>query len=177
MKNISNNAIVVGIVGLVLGLVLGLVIGNSGAGVKSPLLNSAKIDKDASITEDTKLKNGLTMISDIPSGTSVESQSAILVNNQLAGDLVTVASVETDTMSWVVVREDSNGILGNILGASRIDSGDSNNIVVPLLRPTVAGQTYKIVLFEDNGDRVFDHKIDLPMTSGGVLITSTFSVQ
>lgn len=176
MKNISNNKIVIGVVGLILGLILGWLIGRD-----MPATESVR-GTDVNVQD---AKEGDTTSTMMPSGEmhdalsssmtmSHESDSAILVNDQGAGSVVTVASVETDTSVWVTVREDNNGVVGNILGATRVDAGDSNNIVINLLRPTVAGKTYRIVLFKDDGDKKFDHKIDAPIVSGGVLVSQSF---
>lgn len=168
MKNTRNNAVVAGVVGLILGLVLGWIVGNFGAGkssVKNQNTGEPPMNASGIKLSDALFANPLA---------SRESQSAILVLDQGMGSVATVASVETDVAAWVVVREDNNGFVGNILGASRIDAGDSNNIVVELLRPTETGKTYHVVLFQDNGDKVFDHKVDLPLTSNGVLISKSF---
>ena len=174
MKNISNNTIVVGIVGVVVGLVLGWLIGHYGAVGKASVASSDPEKNSVSTTMSTESKPTNALSTN--SGVSEESQSAILVRDQGAGSVVTVASVETDASVWVVVREDNNGVLGNILGASRIESGASNNIVVNLLRPTLSGKTYQIVLFKDDGNKLFDYKVDVPLTSNGVLISKPFRV-
>lgn len=166
MKTIGNNLIVTGVVGLVIGLVFGWLIGNGGWGTKT-------VPKDGGATEGTVTRNSFNALL-ANSSPSQESDSAILVVDQGAGSVATVASVETDVSAWVVVREDRNGVVGNILGASRIDSGASNNIVIYLLVPTVAGETYRIVLFKDDGDRKFDYQVDVPLTSNGVLISKPF---
>ncbi len=178
MKNISNNKIVWGVVGLIVGLVIGWFIGSSGPSTSADskeIINDdsqEELELSATVDRNEKISDALFTNSSL----SQESDSAILVNDQGAGSVVTVASVETDASVWVVVREDKDGVVGNILGASRVDSGASNNIVVNLLRPTIAGQTYRIVLFRDNGDSLFDYKVDVPMTSEGVLISRPFTV-
>ncbi|MEK7390681.1 MAG: hypothetical protein AAB635_00915 [Patescibacteria group bacterium] len=167
MKNISNNSIVIGIVGLIVGLVLGWLMGNGGWGTKEVPRDDDGSEKAAGT------ENSLNALL-ANSSPSQESDSAIFVVDQGAGNVATVASVETDVSAWVVVREDKNGVVGNILGASRVDSGASNNIVIYLLVPTTADKTYRVVLFKDDGDRKFDYRIDVPLTSGGVLISKSF---
>lgn len=166
MKTISNNSIVIGIVGLIVGLVFGWLIGNGGWGTKT-------VSKDGGTSEGLVTGNSFNALL-ANSSPSQESDSAILVVDQGAGSVATVASVETDVSAWVVVREDKNGVVGNILGASRIDSGASNNIVIYLLIPTIAGKTYRVVLFKDDGDKKFDYQVDVPLTSNGVLISKSF---
>ena len=176
MKNISSNKIVWGVVGLIVGLVIGWFIGHGSFGVTADSKDVSEENTQEEINsaisaENEKISDALFANSSL----SQESDSAILVNDQRAGSVVTVASVETDASVWVVVREDKDGVVGNILGASRVDSGASNNIVINLLRPTVVGQTYRIVLFKDDGDSKFDYKIDVPMTSDGTLISRPFA--
>ena len=167
MKNISNNSIAIGVAGLVVGLVLGWFIGQAGRGTKE--IPRGEDESEKSAVTDNSLNALLAN-----SSPSQESDSAIFVIDQGAGSVATVASVETDVPVWVVVREDKNGVVGNILGASRIDSGASNNIVIHLLSPTVAGKIYRVVLFKDDGDRKFDYQVDIPLTSDGVLISKSF---
>lgn len=179
MKNITNNAIVIGIIGLIVGLVLGWMIGRGNAsapvamsGDKMESENMMMSDKNGS---DEMVKNTANVLFS-NSMMSEESDSAIMVADQGAGSVATVGSVETDASAWVAVREDMNGMPGNVLGAARVDAGESRNIVIRLLRPTEAGKTYQINLFKDNGDRVFDYKVDALMTSGGELISQSFAV-
>lgn len=176
MKNIGNNKVAIGVIGLILGLVLGWLIGRDAVVVNAPDRNaeetanqetSMMVDVNGSQIQDALFKESMM---------SHESDSAILVNDQGAGSVATVASVETDVPAWVTVREDMNGVVGNILGASRVDAGSSNNIVINLLRPTEAGKTYRVVLFMDDGDRMFDHTKDAPIISDGVLVSQPFSV-
>ncbi len=175
MKNISNNTIWAAVIGLVVGLILGWLIGHNTFSSKNVVNNGDGADnvnsENMMVTEE-KPSNALV----VNSSPSEDSDSAVVVADQGAGAVVSVTSVETDTAVWVVVREDKNGVLGNILGATRIDAGNSNNVIVSLLRPTVAGQTYQVVLFKDDGDKKFDHKIDVPLTSEGTLIAESFTV-
>lgn len=177
MKNISNSTIWAAVIGLVVGLVLGWLIGHN------TFTSTTVVQEDTEATDDlgsfddisdegdrSSSSNALTT----NSSPSAESDSVVMVVDQGAGGVVSVASVETDASVWVVVREDKNGVLGNILGATRIDAGNSNNVVVNLLRPTVAGQVYQVVLFADDGDKKFDHKIDVPLTLDGTLIARSF---
>jgi hypothetical protein len=174
MKNINSNTIWAAVIGLVVGLILGWLIGHNMFGSKVVPVKSEDTTKNSAevmpVEEGKPSTNALV----INSSLSEESNSAVMVKDQVAGASVSVASVETDASTWVVVREDKNGVLGNILGATRIDAGNSAHVVVSLLRSTVVGQTYQVVLFKDDGDKKFDHKIDVPLTSDGVLIAQSF---
>lgn len=176
MKNINSNTIWAAVIGLVVGLILGWLIGHNTFSSNGSKAVSVKGEETTTGFTETmpvaeeRSSNALVVNSSL----SEESNSAVMVKDQAAGASVSVGSVEADASTWVVVREDKNGVLGNILGATRIDAGNSSNVAVSLLRSTVAGQTYQVVLFKDDGDRKFDHKIDVPLTSGGILIAQSF---
>lgn len=106
----------------------------------------------------------------------VPSVAAITVFNQKASGVASVSLVSTDSSSWLAVREDRGGLVGNILGAKRIDIGTTANVEVPLQRSTEAGKIYHVVLFKDDGDRLFDFKVDPPMieAANSVLISKSF---
>jgi hypothetical protein len=104
-------------------------------------------------------------VSPSPAGTaevrpSVSSEGeAVSVSDQAAGASVRVASVTTSRVSWVAVRDDMR-----IYGAAKVtpssSSGAVENIEVPLLRGIEAGNAYKVVVYADDGDGVFDFKKD-----------------
>lgn len=81
------------------------------------------------------------------------------VVDQSAGGVVYISSLTFPKESWIAVREDNNGELGNILGAQRYPAGTQTGVVT-LLRNTNAGQTYYAVIYLDDGDGEFDHKKD-----------------
>lgn len=87
---------------------------------------------------------------------------AIQVANQPAGNSVRVAVVSAKTPVWVAVREEKNGALGNILGAQKVSvAGESKDIIVDLLRPTVASGKYAVVLYVDAGSPAFNYREDM----------------
>jgi hypothetical protein len=172
MQNMNRNTIITGVIALIVGVLIGWFIGQSSGTPKTAMTGEKMVANIDSAMSDDKSKDGAMMEGD--SMKTVDADAAVLVSDQAAGNTVTVASVETSESTWVAIREGVNGGMGNILGASRIDAGASNNIVVDLLRPTMAGNDYYVVLFNDNGDRMFDHKIDMPLSSDGVIITQTF---
>ena len=81
------------------------------------------------------------------------------VVDQSAGGVVYVSSFTFPKESWIAVREDNDGVMGNILGAHRYPIGEHTG-AVELLRNTQAGQTYYVVIYIDDGDKDFDHKKD-----------------
>ncbi len=81
------------------------------------------------------------------------------VVDQSAGGVVYVSSLIFPKESWIAVREDNDGVMGNILGAYRYPIGEHTG-AVELLRDTQPGQTYYVVIYIDDGDKDFDHKKD-----------------
>ena len=99
---------------------------------------------------------------------------AVEVANQPAGMAVSVSSVTLGDTGWVAVR----GSDGRILGAGRFDAGTSKNVVVDLLRGTISGQRYQVLLYVDDGDKQFDfHKDTLVTNSDGSVAGTTFSAE
>ncbi len=95
-----------------------------------------------------------------------------------AGSTVALAKVDMPVESgWIVVHEvNADGSLGNALGASRYSKNEGLiPTTVTLLRGTKAGSTYKVVVYNENGDRTFDRKVDVAVTvDGGGLIEDSF---
>jgi hypothetical protein len=88
------------------------------------------------------------------SSAAVASSGLISVTDQAPGSSATVQAVNVNANVWVAVVEVKGGSLGNVLGA-RFVTAPATDVVVPLLRPTVPGSTYAVVLYRDNGDRSF----------------------
>ena len=105
------------------------------------------------------------------------SSNNITVSDQLTGGMVKIDSVSLTFDGWVVVHEDASGEPGWILGAQRFDSGAYSGGQVELLRNTVAGSKYHVMLHEDDGDKMFNHKLDIPYMNGTTMITATFVAQ
>jgi hypothetical protein len=102
--------------------------------------------------------------------------SRISVENQGAGATTSVSKVVFGAPGWVVVRENNGGEMGNILGALWLPVGNHENAVVELLRGTVSGKSYFVVLYNDNGDKKFNKEVDFPIISDGKTLLGTFSV-
>lgn len=100
------------------------------------------------------------------------SGSAVTVKDQPAGSYVMVASVTLPQMGWVAVRDAE----GRTLGAGRFDAGTYSAVQVPLLRNTVSGERYQVLLYIDDGDKVFDLRKDtLVMNSDGSVAGTNFT--
>jgi hypothetical protein len=98
----------------------------------------------------------------------------VIVTDQMAGDSVMVNEATSDVSTWLAVRENNGELLGRILGARRMDSGEVVGLSIELLRPTTANLMYAIVMYRDDGDGVFDSKLDSLIEENGTLIMSRF---
>jgi len=114
------------------------------------------------------------------SGTSAttntdESNGALVVHSpQVAGQSVSIADVEVQSPTWVVVYEDNNGTPGNALGAQLFFTSGAG--VVTLLRATEVGQSYLVGTSVDNGDHRYSKASDKPTTNAdGSLATVTIT--
>jgi hypothetical protein len=99
---------------------------------------------------------------------------SLTVDDQAAGTTVVLDSVTyPSTDGWVVVRDYENGTAGSILGAARYstDVGLTPDVVT-VLRATEAGNTYQVMFYSENGDRMFDLRDDAPVTGGAVTFTA-----
>ncbi len=104
-------------------------------------------------------------VQETPSAESIPSTSAgslqtILVSAQHAGSEVTVDAVTFTSPSWIAIHEERAGGLGNVLGAAWFPAGTHKNVMVSLLRSTVSGNRYYAALYEDNGNKKYDHRVD-----------------
>ena len=109
-------------------------------------------------------------------GTNIPSMglNAIEVDDQKVGSTVSIKSVKFENPGWVAIHDDVDGKPGNILGAAWFPKGQ-NSGMVELLRNTEQGKTYFAMLHHDDGDKKFDHKIDMPLTdASGTIIMVKF---
>ncbi len=159
--------------------------------------------QDKKVTEKTYDTTTLTDETDYPIGSTAETddtadqgngddsatptdmivpagKGSIVAKDQKAGVVVVLSAVTMPVKNgWIVVHEVRDGGLGNILGASRYSEKDGlKPTQVELLRATTAGQTYHVVVYTENGDRVFDKQDDMPVkTADGALVEDTFVAQ
>ena len=111
-------------------------------------------------------------------GMTLKSENgSISVSDQLSGDRVLLDEVSFESVGWVVIHEENNGVLGNALGARRFDAGLNKKGYVKLLRNTEIDQTYHALLYNDNGDKEFNLENDMPLRdSAGGFIEAVFNV-
>ena len=105
------------------------------------------------------------------------AENKLVVTDQLAGGMVKIDSVSLTFNGWVVVRDTLASDPGWAMGAQRFDAGAYSGGQVELLRETMAGTKYYVSLYTDNGDRMFDHSVDLPFESNGQGVVATFIAQ
>jgi len=155
------------IAGIVIGLVVGFAAGwywTEGKNENSGQDISANGERSVVMEENDLVANG-------------SGKESISVENQGAGLEVIVGEVTLSEAGWVAVREIINGEMGNILGATRIKkAGTSVDVSVKVLRPTVSGQDYAIVIYRDDGDEDFDFNFDSLVVSGSKPVSATFQV-
>jgi hypothetical protein len=98
------------------------------------------------------------------------SGASLNVADQPAGLEVRVSSLLLTENGWVGIRD----IEGRVLGAGRFEAGTFKDVTVPLLRATVAGESYQALLYVDDGDKEFDLHKDILISGpdGGVAGTN-----
>jgi len=147
-------------------LIIGLIVGFAAGVFWQDRRSADRGDTSAQAKVETKSETGKE-VPPVATGTtsgaetSVPSENGLMVEDQAAGGSVEIASLDTKEVIWVAVREDKDGALGNILGAQKIFVGEGQKVTVELLRPTVSGNTYRVVLYRDIGTPAFNHKEDV----------------
>ena len=167
MKQQKGLIVAVIATGLIFGFIIGRAVKGKEAGEvvvttmkTTTTTEGAKNSKDVGIT---------TIVKNIGNASSVFAST-----KQNAGKTVFVDMVKLTADGWVVVREDVDGEMGNILGAQWLPKDTKSPATVELLRGTEPGKTYYVVLWNDDGDRMFGKDTDTPMLNNGKMITATF---
>jgi|SRR3989344_77819 len=102
------------------------------------------------------------------------SRESIDVVDQGAGMSVKVKAAAFVQMGWIAVRD----VDGRTLGAGRFEPGVHVDVEVPLLRATVPGERYQVLIYVDDGDKQFDlHQDILVMRGDGSVAGDVFSAQ
>lgn len=89
-------------------------------------------------------------------------QNSIVVKDQKPGDEALIDDVSIAKKGYVVVHEEDNGKAGKIIGSSELlNAGETRQVVIKMkVHP---GLSHAAMLHADNGDGVFDAKLDLPI--------------
>ncbi len=147
----------------VVAFITGLLIGGLLVWVFSSTPETKEAPKEEKQTTEEKV--------DTTSKTEVSSKTeseAIVVKDQKAGASVSLDSVTyPNKKGWVVVRNFRNEVGTGALGAVRysVDDGLTPK-VVPVVTPTMAGETYQVIFFTDEGEKGFSLSEDKPMDAG-----------
>ena len=94
--------------------------------------------------------------------TTYAHPNMVTVEGQDAGNMIFISLVSLSRGAWVAIHEDTGGEPGNILGA-RYFLGGKTAGTVELLRGTLPGNVYYVIVHEDDGDREFDFRNDAPL--------------
>ncbi len=184
MEPTPDNATAKVISALIIGLIIGFV---AGAFWQERRLNARlEVDSSARATEEggapakqaasaagglldamkTEKKNGVKIGGEnttVSAAVSVMAPvaSGLTVADQPAGAVVQVANISAKEIIWVAVREERDGKAGNILGAQKVFVGDNQKASIDLLRPTVLGGAYHVVVYRDTGSPAFNYREDV----------------
>lgn len=101
-----------------------------------------------------------------------KNTSKIYVDDQFPGSVVFLSSVTLPKGGFVVVHTDDNGKLGKIIGSKYFEAG-TNTGDINLSELSKEGKNYWVVLYEDDGDKIFNFAKDLPIknASGDIIMT------
>ena len=130
---------------------------------------STEENMDEDEDDETIENTSTTSTSGTPS--EVTGDGSIDVDNQPAGDVVTLTDVEFPANNgWVGVRDYVDGQMTGVLGVARFSVAEGlTPSSVKLLRSTEAGKTYAVVFYSDNGDKMFSLATDVQL--GGAMET------
>ncbi|MBI5138449.1 MAG: hypothetical protein HZA95_01460 [Candidatus Vogelbacteria bacterium] len=182
--NDTNKVILAAILGIIIGFGFGR-FSNNAKVVEAPSGNDATetslgvtASPEPSSGETSKAEESLSNVQSIkiteeplkievkPVSAIIKSEtsniSAVSAADQKAGRMV-LAFASLDRQGWVAVHDYMDGKLGKILGAKHFGPATSA-VEVPLMRATLPGYTYMIMLHADDGDfSDFSPSKDLPL--------------
>ncbi len=139
----------------VVAFITGLLIGGLLVWVFSSTPESnVEVDDEGTNTEQVETETNNQATTNVKTEDETVGTGLLSVSNQKAGMTVAIGTLEFPTKNgWVVVRDYMDGAPGNILGAARF-SADEGLVPtsVELMRETVAGSSYQVVFFTNEGD-------------------------
>ncbi len=161
------------------GVIVGLIIGWGWFSLRT---DDAQEGAMASSTVKSTTETPSKTNTNTPASTGTKAPTAVSsgtldVLSQSAGLTVKVSSISVAVPTWVLVMDNNNGTPGNGFGAQMFFPGDKSG-TVDLLRPTVAGKSYFVAEFVDNGDHKFSRQTDTQVTGiSGAPMLVEFSAQ
>ncbi len=106
-------------------------------------------------------QNPPAILSDIKLPQEIEAQ--LIVEDQAPASFVVVKSAIFPAGGFVVIRNDLLGEFGDIIGQSDyFPAGYETSVTAILDRDSQIGQSLYAVLYQDDGDRIFDSTKDQP---------------
>lgn len=171
MTEENKKTIIAFIAGLLVGGLLVFIFANPTADTNTtPDINDSDNAANMSDSEEEMVNEDETPADNEADTTDTEpvvssGEGEVEVNDQAAGSSVSLDSITFPTNGgWVGVREYENGQLTGLLGVARWNQTEG---LLPsdirLLRPTIAGNTYAVVFYTDNGDKTFSLATDVQM--------------
>jgi hypothetical protein len=156
--------VLVAVLGLLVGFGIGALVFRTALTPGSAEFTGALESADGAAEDGTDESSGSSESGRVISAAGVvPGGDIVLVKDQSAGRSVFLSRIELTAPGWAVVQEDTNGALGNVLGAKRFDAGVYQGTVM-LLRPTEAGKTYHAIVWRDDGDKQFNLESDVPVS-------------
>lgn len=130
------------------------------------------MDESATAT-DSEINDATDANDEAPAAALPQGDGSVAVSDQPASDLIAIDRVVYPIAEgWIGVRDYNDGQLGFIKGVIRFSaSAGIAPEAIPLQLGTVAGDTYAVVMFKDNGDAVFSPAGDVQLPD----IYSTFT--
>lgn len=169
MTEENKKTIIAFIAGLLIGGLLVYIFANPAETKEVEKTNNATSSAKVEVNEVPKTNESTETKASTPTTTPspvvTNGEGSVKVSDQSAGTVVRIDSADFPTSNgWIGVRDYSNGQLTGLLGVARwSDIEGLSPTMVPLLRATVAGNTYAVVFYSDNGDREFNLANDAQM--------------
>jgi hypothetical protein len=108
-------------------------------------------------------------------GMTSQEVNRIVMSDQFPGNVVYLSSVQLAEPGWVVIHKDNAGQPGEIIGSMYFEAGLNPGGRINLTESTVEGGVYYAMLHRDNGDKVFNESVDVPLRdSRGNIIMRLF---
>ena len=171
-KQEGQKTVVAFITGLLIGGLLVWVFSSTPEDQKMPKTDSDDSTEVTTVTEgDTNSKEEVIATEkpiEVKKVVSVTGNGSLTALDQAAGNVVVLGDTKYPSEAgWIVVRDYANGAAGNVLGAARYNLEEGlTPVSVPVLRKTVAGSSYQVGFYTDNGDKAFSLKDDVLVTGG-----------
>lgn len=157
-KQESQKTVVAFVAGLLIGGLLVWVFSSSPADApKEEGADETETTETANTTNEEATTNETTTTTNTETSSETTVGGTVSIADQTAGTKVELGTLSFPAKTgWVAVRDESG-----ILGAARFDiDGGLVPTAVNLLRPTVKGETYTVVFFNENGDKKFSSVTD-----------------